>query len=110
MDLKIKELNADQKTKARKEIEKAEAEKQLSEDTQALEDTTQSMNDAADFFDATAKQCKEKSNEWDARKEARVLELDGINKALDILTGDEARALFKDAQTRTGNFLLARIH
>merc|ERR1712224_62135 len=32
MDLKIKDLKADQKTKARKEVEKAETEKQLSED------------------------------------------------------------------------------
>merc|ERR1719473_2164517 len=46
------------------------------------------------FFDATKEACKAKSDEWDTRKSLREEELDGITKALEVLTSDEARELF----------------
>merc|ERR1719201_99025 len=53
------------------------------------------MNQAAEFFDATKKSCEEKSADWENRKTLRAEELAGVDKALEILDNDDARALFK---------------
>merc|ERR1719327_1448534 len=70
-----KENNKMKKTRQRKETEK-----QMKADTE--------------FFDQTKKACQSKHEEWTVRKEMRDAELDGISKAIEILTSDEARALF----------------
>jgi predicted nucleic acid-binding Zn-ribbon protein len=91
------ELAAMQATVLKKQAQKAEAAKLLADTQQSLEDTTNQMNDDAEFFDLTKKNCKAKSDEWSERTRARTEELDGIAKALEILTSDEARALFDKA-------------
>merc|ERR1719502_1205816 len=45
-------------------------------------------------------QCKAKSDEWDERSRLRTEQLDGIEKALKILTSDEARATFAASAVR----------
>jgi hypothetical protein len=97
MDLKLEALQIATEQKASKEAKKAETEAQLAEDNQALEDTTKEMNDNADFFDATKKSCHAKSEEWTVRKTMRSEELMGVEKAMEILSGDAARALFGKA-------------
>merc|ERR1719331_3105114 len=52
------------------------------------------MKADTEFFDQTKEACQSKHEEWTVRKEMRDAELDGINKALEILTSDEARELF----------------
>merc|ERR550537_1481658 len=47
-----------------------------------------------DFFETARDQCKDKSDEWDERSRLRTEQLDGIEKALAILTSDEARKTF----------------
>merc|ERR1719316_1476216 len=89
-----KENNAMKKTRARKETEKAEAEAMLADTTKAYDDTEKQMKADMEFFDQTKKACQSKHDEWTVRKEMREAELDGINKALEILTSDEARELF----------------
>merc|ERR1719456_232313 len=81
-------------TRARKETEKAEAEAMLADTTKAYDDTEKQMKADTEFFDTTKKACLSKHEEWEVRKEMRDQELDGIEKALEILTGDTARELF----------------
>merc|ERR1719248_479997 len=47
-----------------------------------------------EFFDETKAACQSKHEEWEVRKEMRAQEIEGITKALEILTSDDARALF----------------
>merc|ERR1719487_1882185 len=89
-----KENNKMKETRARKETEKAEAEAMLADTTKAYDDTEKQMNADTEFFDQTKAACKSKHEEWTVRKKLRDQELDGIDKALEILTSDEARALF----------------
>merc|ERR1719217_976432 len=60
----------------------------------AYDDTEMQMKADMEFFDQTKEACQSKHEEWTVRKEMRDAELDGINKALEILTSDEARELF----------------
>merc|ERR1719316_2290580 len=89
-----KENNKMKATRARKETEKAEAEAMLADTTKAYDDTEKQMKADTEFFDQTKAACQSKHEEWTVRKELRDAELDGIDKALEILTSDEARELF----------------
>merc|ERR1712216_749474 len=89
-----KENNKMKKTRARKETEKAEAEAMLADTTKAYDDTEKQMKADTEFFDQTKKACKSKHDEWETRVSLRDAEIEGIDKALEILTSDEARALF----------------
>jgi hypothetical protein len=80
--------------KARKETEKAEAEAMLADSTKAYEDTEKQMNADIEFFGQTKEACLSKHEEWTVREKMRNQELEGIDKALELLTGDEARELF----------------
>merc|ERR1719201_3075344 len=89
-----KQNNEFKATRARKETEKAEAEAMLADTTKAYDDTEKQMKADMEFFDQTKAACQSKHEEWTVRKEMRDSELEGINKALEILTSDEARELF----------------
>jgi len=78
----------------KKEEEKAAAEKELADTVQTLDDTKAQQDADIEFFDKMKGGCLAKYEEWTARKEARIEEMKGIDEALKILTGDEARALF----------------
>merc|ERR1719408_593772 len=80
--------------RAEKEEEKAEAEAMLADTTKNYEETEKQMHADMHFFDQTKTACKSKHEEWEIRKELREQELEGIDKALEILTGDDARELF----------------
>merc|ERR1719183_2162023 len=80
-------------TRAKKEEEKAKAEAMLADTTKAYEDTEKQMHADMEFFDQTKKACQSKHEEWETRKELREQELQGIDKALFLLTSDEAREL-----------------
>merc|ERR1719388_141978 len=92
-----KEMSVLMSTKTKKEIEKAEAEKVLADATQELDDTKLSMEASVSLFDNTKKVCTSKAAERNERVRARTEELSGINKALEILTSDDAKALFNKA-------------
>merc|ERR1719160_1887016 len=77
--------------------EKAEAEEMLADASQELDDTTKQMHADIEFFDETKASCSAKADEWSERVRARTEELAGIDKALEILTGDDAKALFNKA-------------
>merc|ERR1719271_2256804 len=88
------ENNTLKATREKKESEKADAEAMLADTTKAYDDTEKQMKADTEFFDQTKAACESKHEEYSTRKEMRSQELDGINKALEILTSDDARALF----------------
>jgi len=89
-----KENNEMKATRQRKETEKAEAEAMLADTTKAYDDTEKQMKADTEFFDQTKAACQSKHEEWTLRTKLRNEEIDGIDKALAILTSDEARELF----------------
>merc|ERR1719197_1768490 len=97
MAVKAKELATLNEVLRNKEAEKGETDKQLADTTQELEDTTLQMKEDTKFFDDTKAACKTKADEWAERTRLRTQELAGINKALEVLTSDESRALFNKA-------------
>merc|ERR1719217_1220291 len=82
---------------AKKEAELAEASQQLADTIQELDDTKKEQEAEIAFFDKMKGECKAKHEEWELRKSQRLEEIEGIEKALEILTSDEARALFANA-------------
>merc|ERR1719207_249245 len=97
------ELNGDDETKgliqmvAEAEDKKAEAAQNLADTIQELDDTKKELEALKEFFDMMKGACKAKHEEWELRKSQRLEEIEGIKKALEILTSDEARALFANA-------------
>merc|ERR1719375_3118553 len=85
------------KQRAKKEAEKAAAEEEQAQTSAAYDETTKQMKEDTEFFDTTKAACKAKADEWSERVRARTEEMAGIDKALEILTGDDARALFNKA-------------
>merc|ERR1719460_3287531 len=77
-----------------KEGQKAEKSTMLSENEELLAATQAQLKVDEDFFATARDSCKAKSDEWDERQRLRTEQLDGINKALEILTSDEARKTF----------------
>jgi hypothetical protein len=84
-----------------KEGQKAEKSTMLSEAEELLAATQTQLKIDEDFFATARDSCKAKSDEWDERSRLRTEQLDGIEKALKILTSDEARATFAASATRT---------
>jgi len=84
-----------------KEGQKAEKSTMLSEAEELLSATQAQLKVDEDFFETARDSCKAKSDEWDERSRLRTEQLDGIEKALKILTSDEARATFAASATRT---------
>merc|ERR1719405_355048 len=95
--LSAKELHTLTITKTKKEEEKADAEKVQADAQQAHDDTKAEMEASVLLFDDTKKVCTSKSIEWSERVRARTEELHGIEKAIEILGSDDAKALFNKA-------------
>merc|ERR1719181_1044974 len=83
-----------------KEGQKAEKATMLSENEELLAATKGQLKIDEDFFETARDSCKAKSDEWDERSRLRTEQLDGIEKALKILTPDEARKTFAASATR----------
>jgi hypothetical protein len=77
-----------------KEGQKAEKGQMLSENEEKLEATTEQLKVDEEFFATTKNACTAKSDSWAERSRLRTEQLDGINKALAILTSDDAKATF----------------
>jgi len=97
MGVKGREMALHLSERAKRESEKAAAEELQAETAKSYDDTSKMMKEDTIFFDDTKAACTSKSAEWSERVRARTEELAGINKALEILTGDDARALFNKA-------------
>ena len=88
------ELATHASIKTKKEMEKADAEKVLADAQQNHDDTKAEMEASVLLFD---KVCTSKSIEWSERVRARTEELAGIDRAIEILGNDDAKALFNKA-------------
>jgi hypothetical protein len=88
------ELITLQETVVKKEQKKAEDELQLSDATQLYADSEKRLKSEVELFDVTKASCEEKTEAWSKRSALRTAELEGITKAHEILTSDEARDLF----------------
>jgi septal ring factor EnvC (AmiA/AmiB activator) len=97
MGVKANEMATMASEKAKKEEQKAAAEKEQAEASQQYDDTTKQMKEDTAFFDEAKKSCQAKADEWSERVRARTEELVGIDKAVEILTADDAKALFLKA-------------
>jgi len=94
---KLKEYNEMKEVLVEKKREKNEAEVMLTEATEAYDDTQDQMKADIKFFDTTKKTCEERTEAWQARKASREVEIEGIKKAVEILTSPDAKAQFADA-------------
>jgi len=94
MEEKAKELAELEAEKADKEDKKTKAEEALADATQEYDDTEAQMKVDIEFFDETKKSCKAKHEEWMERSSLREEEIEGVAKAIEILSTDEARELF----------------
>eukprot|EP00427_Karlodinium_veneficum_P038564 CAMPEP_0169290726 /NCGR_PEP_ID=MMETSP1016-20121227/61852_1 /TAXON_ID=342587 /ORGANISM="Karlodinium micrum, Strain CCMP2283" /LENGTH=422 /DNA_ID=CAMNT_0009381253 /DNA_START=66 /DNA_END=1330 /DNA_ORIENTATION=+ len=119
MSTKVEELTELQKKVSDLEKDKADAAVELVRATQNYDDTEAQMEADIFFFDETVSACETKKEEWDERSKLRTEELEGVKKAIEILTTDEARELFNKAMmkpdsdggkgTKTQSLSLARV-
>lgn len=92
--VKTNEMSTLAAKKAKKEDLKSTAEQNAADAAQEYDDTTKQMKTDTKFFDESKASCQAKADEWSERVRARTEELAGITKALEILTSDDAKALF----------------
>merc|ERR1719337_105908 len=83
LEKKKETLGEDTKTMTDSSVERDETQAQLADDEK--------------FFEETKTACKAKADEWAERSRLRTEELAGVNKAIEILTSDEASATFGKA-------------
>merc|ERR1719352_526482 len=88
------ELAKLQETLVKKEAAKTEDEIQLADATQTFADSEDQLKAEISLFDTTKESCAEKTEDWSKRSSLRKTELDGVKKALEVLTSDEAKELF----------------
>merc|ERR1719253_1342513 len=98
MDQKTASVKTLRETATNKEAERAEKSQQLADADKKLESVKEQLSEDEAFFATATQQCKDKSDSWSERSRLRTEELDGIQKALDILTSDEAKSQFAAAE------------
>merc|ERR1719160_2250864 len=79
--------------------EQADAQKALADANVLLEETKTQLAADEKFFEETKTACKAKAAEWAERTRLRTEELQGMQKAIEILTSDEAKATFESSAT-----------
>jgi hypothetical protein len=80
-----------------KEVKKSEEMDILAVTEEDLANEQSTLKNDEELFISARDQCKAKSDSWDERCRLRTAELDGITKALEILTSDDARDMFLNA-------------
>merc|ERR1719201_802385 len=91
---KSAELATLQSTLAKKKETLGEDTKTMTDSSVERDETQSQLNDDEVFFEETKSACKAKADEWAERSRLRTEELAGVNKAIEILTSDEAAATF----------------
>merc|ERR1719453_1147457 len=88
------EIAAGEELLATKKQELADADEKLAQSKEDLEDTNNSLNADQKFLMELKLKCQAVDVEWEARQKTRAEEIEAVNKAIEILTTDEARELF----------------
>merc|ERR1719265_1284250 len=78
-------------------MEHASSTKLLADNKALLKDTKEQLKADKKFFAETKQACKDNAVQWSQRSRVRTEELQGMAKALEILTSDEAKATFDAA-------------
>jgi len=109
MATKQKELETLQATLEQQKADDASKLKKLAE-SEELQDNTKTQLEADEkFFAETKDGCKVKATEWNDRSRLRTMELQGVSKAVEILTNEDAQKIFQ-ASTSTFVQLSAITH
>eukprot|EP00933_Yihiella_yeosuensis_P025321 TRINITY_DN1966_c0_g1_i2.p1 TRINITY_DN1966_c0_g1~~TRINITY_DN1966_c0_g1_i2.p1 ORF type:complete len:660 (-),score=239.60 TRINITY_DN1966_c0_g1_i2:121-2100(-) len=82
------------KSEVKTEADKAETETVIADDTELKDDTTEQRDADTEFLSQAEQSCVDRREEYNARMELRLQELDGVTKALDNLMDEKNRALF----------------
>lgn len=101
MKTKEAEQEALQASLDMQKMEKASATKQLADNKALLKDTKEQLAADKKFFAETKQGCKDNAVQWAQRSRVRTEELQGMGKALEILTSDEAKATFESAHEKS---------
>jgi hypothetical protein len=99
MKTKEAEQEALEASLAMQSMEKADLTKKLADDKALLKDTKEQLKADKKFFAETKQACKDNAVQWSQRSRVRTEELQGMAKALEILTSDEAKATFEAAHS-----------
>mmetsp|Transcript_60879 Transcript_60879/g.117327 ORF Transcript_60879/g.117327 Transcript_60879/m.117327 type:complete len:698 (+) Transcript_60879:89-2182(+) len=99
MKTKKTELATLQDTLDKNNMDEAEKTKKLADSKTALDDTKAQLEADEAFFAATKTSCQEKATQWAQRTRLRTEELQGVAKAIEILSSPEAEETFKKAET-----------
>jgi hypothetical protein len=99
MATKKAELKTLEDTKEQQELSKAQKEKKMAESKLLRADTQAQLKADEEFFATTQEGCKDKAKEWGERVRMRTQELQGINKAAEILSSPEALETFANSSS-----------
>merc|ERR1719159_1792390 len=100
MSTKKQELETLEKTLEKQTSDEAEKSKQLADSKSTLDDTKAQLEADEVFFADTKQGCKDKASEWAERTRLRTEELQGIAKAIEILSSPEAQKTFQDSGSK----------
>merc|ERR1719428_212438 len=99
---KTDEIASGEKLSEQKEDELATAQNDLAEAKEDLGQTSKALSEFQTFLKNLSEQCKVADKNFEARKKARMDEIQAVSETIDILTGDEAR----DVANATYKFFL----
>merc|ERR1719163_1896037 len=94
MATKKSELATLQTTLGNKQTTLGETSRNLADSEAERAATQKQLADDEAFFEETKNACKSRADDWAERSRLRTEELAGINKAVEILTSDEATSTF----------------
>mmetsp|Transcript_30495 Transcript_30495/g.71140 ORF Transcript_30495/g.71140 Transcript_30495/m.71140 type:complete len:716 (-) Transcript_30495:89-2236(-) len=97
MATKKKELKTLQVTLEASELSEAEKTEELSETKTSRKEAQEQLEADETFFEDTKANCKQKAQDWNERENLRTQELQGINKAVAILSAPESERIFEAA-------------
>jgi len=101
MAAKAEGLQTKQAMLKEKEESKARESTQLTSNEKLWQTTADEMREANRLFGLAKSSCTNKADQYNARKEARNKELEGVEEALELLTSDENRALLGKSSADT---------
>jgi len=99
MATKLRELETLEATLKQQELDEAQKSQTLAESEELMDATKAQLEADEKFFDQTKAACQVKASEWSERTRLRTMELQGVNKAIEILSSPDAMKTFTNATT-----------
>jgi len=99
MATKMRELGTLQETLKQQALDHATKSMTLAESEELLDATKAQLDADEKFFDETKSACQVKAQEWNERSRLRTMELQGVGKAVEILSSPDALDTFGKATT-----------